>query len=232
MGLFSSSKTELRAAFQGYCEHHCHILPGVDDGFRSMEQSLSVLAKYQELGVKEVWLTPHVMEDVPNTPESLKERFEELKAEMDKAGITLKVQLASEHMMDNLFSERLSAGQVLPMEGKQLLVETSYFNPPMDLHGVLRKVMSKGYFPVLAHPERYLYMDMKDYKALKEMGVRFQMNLTSLAGLYGPQAKAKAEKLLSLGYYEMMGTDLHRESTLEDLMNIKIKSSIFQKLPL
>ena len=195
--------------FRDWTDWHCHILPGVDDGVRTMEDALKVLSFYADLGVREVWLTPHVMEDVPNTPEALRSRFAELQAAY--RGPVL-LHLAAENMLDNLFEERFAAGKVLPLgeRGDTLLVETSYFNPPMDLDGLLRRISRGGFRPLLAHPERYVYMDMKDYRRLRESGVEFQLNLLSLTGHYGPEARKKALLLLKEGFYGRTGSDLHR----------------------
>ena len=115
-------------------------------------------------------------------------------------------------MLDNLFEDRLEAGEVLPIGVKMesLLVETSYFNPPMDMGSLLERIKQKGFRPLLAHPERYVYMDMKDYRRLRGTGVEFQLNIMSLFGLYGPEARAKALRLLQDGFYGRVGTDLHR----------------------
>ena len=195
--------------FRDWIDWHSHILPGVDDGIRTMEDALKVLSFYAELGVREIWLTPHVMEDVPNTPEGLRSRFAELQA-VYRGPVHL--HLAAEHMLDNLFEERFAAGEVLPLgeRGDTLLVETSYFNPPMDLDGILLRISRGGFRPLLAHPERYAYMDMKDYRRLRESGVEFQLNLLSLTGHYGPEARKKAMLLLKEGYYGCTGSDLHR----------------------
>jgi tyrosine-protein phosphatase YwqE len=143
--------------FRGFTDWHSHILPGVDDGVQSMDESLQILAEYERLGVKEVWLTPHIMEDIPNTTEKLRDRFMELKAAYQGSIV---LNLASENMLDNLFEERLEKNDLLPIgkDGKHLLVETSYFNPPMGLNNILLRIKAKGYYPVLAHLERYLYM--------------------------------------------------------------------------
>ena len=150
----------------GMTDWHCHILPGVDDGFRSLEDSLEALSRYESLGVSEVWLTPHVMEDVPSTTEALKNRFSEL---CDAYKGPLRLYLAAEYMMDSLFERRLRDRDLLPLGtgGKHLLVETSYFNPPAGLVEILKSIKTAGYFPVLAHPERYMYMDMEDYTGKK-----------------------------------------------------------------
>lgn len=179
-----------------------------------MEESLQILSSYEHHGIKEVWLTPHIMEDIPNSTAQLRTRYSELKTAYSGPII---LHLASENMLDNLFEERLQQGDLLPIgdDGRQLLVETSYFNAPYGLHDILKRIKSKGYFPVLAHPERYIYMGTKDYQQLKQLDVAFQLNLPSLAGAYGTEAKRKARWLLEKGYYQYIGTDTHRQSSWE-----------------
>lgn len=195
--------------FQGFTDRHCHILPGVDDGVQTLEEALHILAEYEKLGIKEVWLTPHIMEDIPNTTDGLRERFAELQKAYDGK---IALHLASENMLDNLFEERLAKNDLLPLgnDGKHLLVETSYFNPPVGLQNILLRIKAKGYYPVLAHPERYVYMDKAFYKNLKSLGIQFQLNLPSLAGLYVDEVRKKSKWLLKNGMYDWVGTDLHR----------------------
>lgn len=194
---------------QGFTDWHSHILPGVDDGFRSLESSLEALARYEEVGIRKIWLTPHIMEDYPNTPEGLRERFAML-TEAYKGGIELR--LAAENMLDPVFEERIASGDLLPIgdEGKHLLVETSYMNPPYGMDDMIESVFSAGYFPLLAHPERYRYMEERDYRKWKERGVLFQINYFSLTGGYGEQARKKCEWLLEQGMVDVCGSDLHR----------------------
>ena len=205
--------------FEGMTDWHSHILPGVDDGFKSLEDSLAVLDMYQEAGIREVWLTPHVMEDIPNTTDGLRQRFDELRKAYRGRVI---LRLAAEYMLDTLFEDRLDRDDLLPIgqEGRHLLVETSYFNPPANLLAILTGIKSRGYYPVLAHPERYVYMGMQDYSLLSDSGVKFQLNLGSLAGMYGSQAAKKAVRLLRNGYYDIIGTDLHRSTQLELLLKV------------
>ncbi|MDE6410119.1 MAG: capsular biosynthesis protein [Muribaculaceae bacterium] len=202
-------KLEDSGMFRGFTDWHSHILPGVDDGIRSMESSLEVLKRYEEAGIKKVWLTPHIMEDYPNTTEGLRNRFEELKAAY-KGPVELR--LAAENMLDSLFEERLEARDFLPIgeKGDHLLVETSYMNPPYGMDEMLRKAMGAGYYLVLAHPERYRYMDESDYRELKSKGILFQTNFASLVGGYGETARKKAEWLLKERMIDMCGSDLHR----------------------
>ena len=216
LGIFKRRNSAGAGTLNGFVDWHCHILPGVDDGLPTMEDALSVLAEYERRGIAQVWLTPHIMEDIPNTTAGLRARFAELQAAY-KGGVQL--HLAAENMLDRLFVERFTARDLLTIGpgGDHLLVETSYFNPPMDLHGMLERIMSAGYRPILAHPERYIYMGEKDYMQLHGMGVEFQLNLPSLAGMYGPEARKKARRLGKLGLYAYSGTDLHRPSTLRCL---------------
>ncbi|MCF0206741.1 MAG: capsular biosynthesis protein, partial [Bacteroidales bacterium] len=176
-----SRKMLLSGILAGSTDWHSHILPAVDDGVRTAEESLQILEAYEAQGVSKVWLTPHIMEDYPNTTQDLRTRFAELKS-LYKGSVELC--LASENMLDTLFVKRLQSDDLLPIgdEGRHLLVETSYFNPPMDLYGMLGELKSKGYTPVLAHPERYSYMTEKDYKRLAEMNVVMQLNVGSLLG--------------------------------------------------
>jgi tyrosine-protein phosphatase YwqE len=201
-------KYPILSQLNGFTDHHSHILFGVDDGVKTLEKSLAVLQRYEEIGIAEVWCTPHIMEDMPNTPEGLRARFAELCAAYQGP---IKLHLAAENMMDQLFEERLEKNDLLPLgnDGNQLLVETSYFTPPMGMKNILRRIKTKGYFPVLAHPERYVYMDKDDYLELKEMEILFQLNLSSLAGGYGPEAEDKSHWLLKKGFYNLAGSDLH-----------------------
>ncbi|CUQ22194.1 Tyrosine-protein phosphatase YwqE [Parabacteroides distasonis] len=201
--------------FEDFTDCHSHILPGVDDGVQTMEEALEILRLYEELGIKSVWLTPHIMEDMPNTTTHLRERYAELQAAYSGP---IKLHLASENMLDNLFEERLEKNDLLPLgkNNDHLLVETSYFSPPMGLSNILLRIKAKGYYPVLAHPERYVYMGESDYRQLKDMGVKFQLNLFALTGLYGPNIKGKAGWLLKKHLYDLTGSDIHHLMILKE----------------
>lgn len=217
--------------FDGYTDWHSHILPGVDDGIAKLEDSLAVLTRYEEAGVRKVWLTPHVMEDYPNTPDGLRERFAELRAAY-KGNIELR--LASENMLDSLFEERLKKNDFLPIgeDGKHLLVETSYMNPPYGMDDMIDRAMSLGYDLVLAHPERYRYMSENDYYKWKQRGLKFQTNYMSLVGGYGETARKKCEWLLKEGMIDICGSDLHRLGFFEHCVaqRPKKKASLEQLL--
>ena len=202
----------------GSTDWHSHLLPGVDDGFKNIEDSLKAIHEMEKQGVKHLWLTPHVMEDYPNETRDLRRRFEELKLAYEGK---IRLHLASENMLDSLFEDRLEANDFLPLgdKGTHLLVETSYYNPPINMTSLLERIKHKGYYPVLAHPERYQYMDEKDYKRLRKMGVLFQANYFSLVGAYGATAQKKLEWLLKEDLVDMMGSDLHRYPTFMKLID-------------
>lgn len=197
----------------GLTDRHCHILFGVDDGLRTLEDSLAVLAYDEEIGIKEVWCTPHIMEDLPNTTEALRERFAQLQEAYTGP---IKLHLAAEYMLDTLFEERFNAGDLLTMEDNTVLVETSTWNPPSDMTGTLRRIQKAGYRPLLAHPERYRYMNDAAYERLHKMGIHFQLNAGSLVGYYGETAMRKAHDLLAKGWYSDIGSDCHRLATIKE----------------
>ena len=258
---------------QGMTDCHCHILPGVDDGIQTMDESLRALQKMSELGVREIWLTPHIMEDIPNSPEDLRRRFANLNDNVNanenedenavkvnvnvnenenenekgnavkvNVNVNVNVHLAAEHMLDNLFIQRFAANDLLPYQSSPLspltshaspispltsnhspllLVETSYFHPPMGLYDILENIRKKGYTPLLAHPERYMYMDDTDYRRLQDMGVKLQLNILSLTGAYGETAARKSHHLLHQGAYSCMGSDLHNLNSFLEYVNVK-----------
>lgn len=207
-GLFSR-KTSLvgSSLLEGAVDNHSHLLYGVDDGVKTLEEALYILGWMEKHGIRELWLTPHIMEDVPNTTQGLQERFAQLQ-EAYKGGIRLR--LSAEYMMDNLFQERLAANDLLLHDNDWVLMETSTMAPPIDFWGMIESTMSAGYRPLIAHPERYLYMSPKDYSRLHGMGVLFQLNLPSIVGYYGDEVRARAQDLLSRGWYNMAGSDCHR----------------------
>ena len=210
----------------GFCDCHCHLLPGVDDGVQEKDETMQILEVWASLGVKEVWLTPHIMEDIPNEPVALRKRFETLTG--TSTG-TIELHLAAEHMMDGPFSKRLEKGDIMPFDNEKLLVETSYYTPPMNMGAIIERIKEKGYEPLLAHPERYQYMDDSDYKMWKQRGVLLQLNLPSLVGAYGPMVQRKAEWLLKEGMYDYSGTDTHSAVQMDMFLNSMISKKTVKK---
>lgn len=233
MGFWPFSKKaatlEESGMLSGFIDWHSHILPGVDDGFKTFDDSLAALREMERHGVRKVWLTPHVMEDYPNETSDLRSRFEELKLSYDGP---IELKLASENMLDNLFEERLRNNDFLPIgdNGRHLLVETSYFSAPMNMDALLQEIMKLGYYPVLAHPERYRYMDNARYKELHDMGVIFQSNYISIVGGYGETARKKLEWLLQQKYVSLLGSDLHKLSALTHFLPLRPRKAEFMDL--
>ena len=220
LDLFKSKHSIVSAeALKGKTDRHSHILFGVDDGLRTLEESLDVLKFMEAQGITDVWCTPHIMEDTPNTTEDLKTRFAEL-LQVYKGKIRL--HLAAEYMLDTLFEERFRNGDLLTMEDNTVLVETSTWNPPPALYETLRELQKAGYRPLLAHPERYRYLNEPSYERLHKMGLHFQLNLASLVGYYGETAQKKALWLLEQGWYSDFGSDCHRSRSLVEQMNRRV----------
>lgn len=222
---------------KGAVDCHSHILPAIDDGSRSTEESLQMLAILEEQGVSEVWLTPHIMEDIPNTPSGLNEAFEAFSA---LYGGPIQLHLAAENNLDALFRERLASGatgietdmasRFLCFGERRLLVETSCLSAPLGMKEMLAAVRSQGLELVLAHPERYAYMHGSDYGKLIDNGILFQLNIGSLLGAYGQTAREKAETMLNSGWYSYAGTDCHRPGDLRRLMDSRLDKKIFEPL--
>ena len=215
--------------FQGMTDCHSHLLPGVDDGVEKLETTLAILQLMEEEGVKKVWLTPHIMEDIPNRTDELRARFAEL---MQQYRGKVELSLAAEYMLDNLFDERLANDDILPLrEGKNyLLVETSYFTPPIELLATLKRVQAKGFYPLLAHPERYMYMRLSDYTQLRNEGIEFQLNLFSLVDAYGKEVRKRAEWLLKNGHYSLCGGDTHRKIVWQNCSVRTLSASVVRQL--
>ena len=217
MFFFNKKYTLLESDFfEGWTDRHSHILPGVDDGIHSMENSLAVLNYYEQIGVDDVWLTPHIMEDCPNEPYELKERFEELCEAYAKTegGSKIKLHLAAENMIDSLFVKRLESGNLLTYgdKGDELLVETSYAQAPYRFKLLLQDIRKAGLTPVLAHPERYTITqdDFSILERLVEMGVLMQCNTGSFIRQYGKHAEKLAVKLAKKRMIFALGSDIHR----------------------
>ena len=190
---------------------HCHILPGVDDGISCNEEAVIALRWLKTIGVNHIYLTPHVMSDFPkNTFGYLSETFNHFIKKLKEDGIDDIPELkpGAEYMLEAAF-EKHKNEELFTYTDRHLLVETSYMTPPIGFVRILEKLQEDGYTPILAHPERYIYMDMTDYEYLKSQGVKFQLNYLSITGSYGRQAKEKATQLLKAGHYNYTGSDFH-----------------------
>lgn len=197
---------------QRMADIHSHLLPGVDDGAKQEDESIALIEKLHEFGVKKLVLTPHIMMNYPeNNANSLKAHFDEFK---QKYNGKVELFLASEYMLDEGFSKHLSKG-LLTYDGQRALVETSFMGCSMSMvHDLLFKMSAKKYIPVLAHPERYAYMKAEDYLALLDYGCEFQLNIAALAGRYGKKVQDTALAMLKNDMYTYAASDIHGERHL------------------
>ncbi len=202
---------------------HSHILPGIDDGAPDVETSLKLIKGLYDLGVRKSIATPHIIGDLyRNTPQTISAALETTKKACADAGIDMELSAAAEYMLDDHFMELLRKKEPLLMLHKNLLlVEIPYTAPPYDLDEMLFNIITEGYQPILAHPERYFYYhkNMQEYARLKEMGFLLQVNLLSLTGYYGKSAAKAAVYILDKGLAGLVGTDMHHERHLGALGN-------------
>ncbi|WP_333908740.1 tyrosine-protein phosphatase [Marinigracilibium pacificum] len=231
--LFRSTKKVKQLPFK--VDMHSHILPGIDDGVKTVEEGVEVVKKFQALGYEKLIATPHIMSDFyKNTPVTISNAYHELTKALDKEGVNIEIEYAAEYYLDDSFSEKVENDeQLLTFGDNYLLFETSYINPPVNIEEVIFLLFSKGIRPVWAHPERYPYLfERKLYERMKQRGVLFQLNANSLGGYYSPQAKKHAERLVKEKAIDFVGSDCHKLkhlNYLEDLMNKKVFKALLEK---
>ena len=212
---------------------HSHLIPAVDDGVQSVDESLAILREMSELGYKKVVTTPHTMKEAfPNTSESILNGLAKMKKAIAEAQISIELEAASEYYLDESFIEKLDNDEPLLTFGdKYLLFETSFINEPPFLKEATFKMTIKGYKPVYAHPERYLYL-MQNEQLIEEMidrSVYFQLNLVSLSGCYSKPVQKLAEKLIDAELVRFVGTDCHNMGHI-DFLKQAINTKHFKKL--
>ncbi len=231
MFFFKEKSIPLTTFFnKDFVDIHSHLLPGIDDGSKSIENTLLLIERMSSYGIKNFITTPHVLGDVyPNTSTIIKEKLAEVKLALQEKNFSdIKIHAAAEYMMDEKFSELLKVGDILTLKDNFILVEMSYFNAPFNLYDILFEIQLKGYKPVLAHPERYVFYhnDFQNFYKLKKAGCLFQLNLLSLTQQYGKSVQGTAEKLLKENLYNFVGTDTHHENHLRLLQKIGTKKNL------
>jgi protein-tyrosine phosphatase len=189
---------------------HSHVLPGIDDGAQTPGESIVLIKKMMELGIKKIIATPHIMADYyKNTPGTINDALNILKAELKKENITINIEAAAEHYFDETFEERVNDNRLMIMGDNYVLFEFSFISQPLNAIAVIQKLNDLGYKPILAHPERYPYLDIEQLKRLHSWGVLFQLNTISLTGYYGNEAKKIAESLIDNQLVDFISSDMH-----------------------
>ncbi|MES2618602.1 MAG: CpsB/CapC family capsule biosynthesis tyrosine phosphatase [Bacteroidota bacterium] len=229
--LFSSKAETIQNPIEW--DMHNHLLFGIDDGSKTIEQSLEMARKFVDLGYKKTISTPHVMFPYyPNDATIVRGKLAELQKALVENDIALETECAAEYYMDEVFLEKIrNKESLLTFNGNHLLIETSFLNQPVFFSQLMFEVKTQGYLPVYAHPERYVYLQ-KDYELIEKIaddGLLFQINLLSLSGYYSPQAKKLAEWMIEHGYYHFLGTDAHHIKHLNSLDEV-FKSKSFNKI--
>ncbi len=208
---------------------HSHLIPAIDDGSQDITTSVQLIKGLMELGYKKIITTPHILwEMYPNTPDVIINGCAEVNKVLAEQNILVELSAAAEYYMDEHFFEELTNKvPLLTIKDKLLLVEFSMMTAPFDLNDILFELQLQNYQPLIAHPERYIYLRNKKefFDELKNQGCLFQLNLLSLTGHYGTSVQELAEYLVKKEYYDYAGTDLHNERHLQSLK--KLSSSTY-----
>ncbi|SFV63010.1 Capsular polysaccharide synthesis enzyme Cap8C; Manganese-dependent protein-tyrosine phosphatase [hydrothermal vent metagenome] len=192
---------------------HSHLLPGIDDGVKTVKESIEIIKKFKSLGYSKLITTPHIFSDLyPNSIDIIQEKLFMVKNELEKKSIEINLEASAEYFLDMEFLRLIEDDELLPFMGNYILFETPCTSKLIILEVAIESIIRKGYIPVLAHPERYNYLysdNLERYKELKRMGVLFQVNLKSLQS-HSSSIKKTALKLIEKGLVDFIGSDVHR----------------------
>ncbi len=204
----------------GFVDLHSHLIPGIDDGAKNVQQSIELINRLKDIGYKKLIITPHIMIDAyPNSEIDITTRLLNLKLDLAKEGIDIELEAAAEYYVDEGFLEHLN--KPLLINNEYLLFETSYMAKPMNLEDQIHEINARGYKPLFAHPERYRYIKDfdREYYRFKELGVYFQLDLNSIGGFYGKDAYKKANYLVENGLIDFVGSDTHNKRHIKNLID-------------
>jgi protein-tyrosine phosphatase len=202
---------------------HSHLIPAIDDGAQTMEDSLQLISQLKALGFTSLITTPHIKTDhYPNNRETITTGLQQLHKALQDNGIDMPLVAAAEYYIDDYFMRMLAEKDLLTLRDNEVLIEMSFAYEPVKFFDTLFKIQTVGYRPVLAHPERYLFYHdrMHLYKELKTRGCLLQLNALSVTGYYGKPVKQVAKYLLDEGLYDYCGTDLHHIKHAENLRSM------------
>jgi protein-tyrosine phosphatase len=224
MFFFKKKKTETTDLGWLGTDLHSHLLPGIDDGSPDAATSVELIKGLVALGYKKLITTPHILWEIyPNTSDIIVQTKEELKPVLAEAGIDIDFNAAAEYFIDEHFDGELKSKKpLLTLKDNLVLVEFSMITAPFDLQELLFEMQLQGYQPLIAHPERYIYLRNRKafFDELKDAGCQFQLNLLSITGHYGSSVQELAEYLVKKEYYDYAGTDLHHAKHLQLLQRL------------
>ena len=201
---------------------HSHLIPGIDDGAKTMEDAIALISELHQLGYQKVITTPHIMSDhYKNTPEIILSGLEKVRKAIKEAGIEIEIEAAAEYYLDYDFEIKIAQKQLLTFGKNYVLFELPFLSPPESLNKVVFELQTNGYKPILAHPERYAfwYKDFDKFYDLRDKGVLLQMNLNSLTGHYSIDTKKIAERMIDENMIDLLGTDCHNLNHIRLLHN-------------
>jgi tyrosine-protein phosphatase YwqE len=212
---------------------HSHFIPGIDDGAQTMEDSIRMIRHFHEIGYKKVITTPHIMSDsYRNTPEIILGGLAKVRQALKENDIPIEVEAAAEYYMDYDFEAKIDNGQLLTFGDNYVLVELSFVNPPDNMSHIFFKMLTNGYRPILAHPERYSFWhkNFEKYEEIKDKGVLLQLNLNSLTGHYSIDTKKVAIRMIENKMIDFLGSDCHHMGHVELMNHVVYEKSLHQLL--
>ncbi len=230
---FLRSRKRPPADFTGLSlDMHAHWLPGLDDGAKTMADSLRLIGQLVDMGYTKLIATPHVMADFyPNTPQTIRAALARVREAVANAELVVELDAAAEYLIDEGFVHHMEANELLTLPGKHVLVEFAFVAAPANRDTLFFELMTKGYQPILAHPERYRFYhnSFEEYRHMVARGVKLQVNILSLMGHYGRTEQKIAEQLIDQKLVHLLGTDAHHEGHLEGLRKF-LNTSRYSKL--
>jgi len=216
-----------------YTDLHSHLLPGLDDGVESFDESIEIITAFSQMGYKKIITTPHIMHDFyNNSAEGITDKLKELRSIVNDEGLDIKIDAAAEYYLDEHLLSNIEdpSHQFLTLGQNYLLFETSFMNKPFYLNDFIFKAKSRGFNPILAHPERYAYLQ-NDHELIDDLilrGVYMQVNINSISGYYSKQVKKMAERMIDQKKVHLLGSDCHNRNHLQ-VMQSSITEKYFKK---
>lgn len=216
-----------------FVDIHNHILPGIDDGAKTPKESIALIKGFADFGVNKFIATPHIMHNYyPNNPQTIAGALSTLSSELLKNDLKdVSIVASAEHMIDDNYESILQEDNVMPMHNDYLLVEMSYLQPPLNFDVAIIKTVSKRFYPILAHPERYNFLHRtKKYTQYKDQGILFQLNLLSLGDFYGKEVPRMAMKLLEDDLIDYAASDVHNLQQLNSLKELSVSKKVLRQM--